>query len=177
MCTITDFYNGKATPDGFTIDDCINASDKWLEKEHHYIQYCFPLREMSAHNPTAPVLDDDVITEFRGNPDMQKKLMHMTHRMIKFYESRACWFADEPTRAAYIKINARDHNVKRISRIMKSLHALSPELFDLFVEKVTVPTNMYYQCFQSAANKAIDRLSKANVELVKHVWRAAATYR
>ena len=160
--TIIDFYHDFKTPDGITLNDCISATDNWLEICHHYIQYCFPLREPSRYNPEAPLLDDKTISAFHNDPDMQEKLALITNRMIQFYNG--------------YYFNVRNHNVKRISRILKSLHVLSPELYITFKTEVADKLTNYYLKEQSSLNKMIDCLFGASVNNTLSEWRSAERY-
>ena len=58
------FYQGQQ-PDnrGRMISEILEWDGELLEKAHDYIQWLFPLRDQSAFNATAPVLDDAQVNE------------------------------------------------------------------------------------------------------------------
>lgn len=128
--SFADFYQGKA-PDhlGRTLDAILRWSDDKLEARHDYIQVLFPLRERSAHIPTAPVLDDAALAEFRGNPTIQKNLLRSFQRMLRFYGFQQDAATLEIVPAANFAAKSAnwlfvgDHNHLRITRILKCLAA------------------------------------------------------
>src|SRR5271155_4702413 len=80
------FYRGEA-PDhlGRMLEDILRWNDDKLEAGHDYIHVLFPLREPSAHIPSAPVLDDATLAEFRKNHTIQENLLRSFRVMLRFY--------------------------------------------------------------------------------------------
>jgi hypothetical protein len=67
--SILSFYsNQPIDPTSRKLEDIWKFSDDELEGCHTYIQWLFPLKEPSAFNFAAPVLDKEVILEFRQSP-------------------------------------------------------------------------------------------------------------
>ena len=126
---IVGFYSGwRADSAGRTLDDIRNWDHNRLERTHDYIQWLFPLRERSQANPSAPVLDDDQIRAFRADEQLQRELLKSFDRMLGFYgfqrtgacvERSAAW---EERSANWL--TAGNHNMLRITRILKSLSIL-----------------------------------------------------
>lgn len=112
------------------LEDFLNYDDNKLEHNHHYIQHAFPLKEKSKYNITAPTLTDDEIHWIRseyGN-DARYNLKKMFIRMLAFYgfsydNETIKEAADFPERSL-IWLTPNNHNMKRISRILRSLTIL-----------------------------------------------------
>jgi Opioid growth factor receptor (OGFr) conserved region len=119
------FYRGdKPNDHGVTLQRIIKADDKWLEKNHHWIQWAFPLKTKSKHNPQAPVLDDETIRLLRSDPKVFYDDVFI--RMMEFYGLdmnndlkivRGPTFQEQQKLWLYPK----SHHFKRITRILQSL--------------------------------------------------------
>ena len=111
---------------GRTRQDILARDDRWLEDTHDYIQWLFPLPEPSPYNPEAPVLGRDDIAAFRADASLREGLLDGFDRMLAFYgfESLARL---EPPRPDAAWISPRNHNLLRISRILRSLALLGCE--------------------------------------------------
>jgi hypothetical protein len=123
------FYYG-GTPDdrGRLLADITRQDDLWLEVTHDYVQWLFPLHEMSRVTPWAPVVDSDVLAAFHGDELLRTHLMASFLRMLSFYglarkdgrivkggnwdERKDNWFTQGT------------HNDLRITRILKCLTLL-----------------------------------------------------
>jgi len=134
MSRLTEFYRGRAMlPTGETIDEVLSWDAALLERRHDYIQWLFPLQTASAYNPDAPLLDTPTIVEFRGDPELRKKLVKAFRTMLAFY-GFACDDKDrsEPTvttspafeQVSRSWLKAGNHNLLRITRILASLRVL-----------------------------------------------------
>jgi hypothetical protein len=132
---IIGFYSGVVPDDrGRYLREIQQWPDDRLEDVHDSIQWMFPLRERSAVNPTAPVLDAATIAEFQSRTELQENLRLSFIRMLKFYgletESSpkltvkpAANFHDR----ARVWLRPGNHNHLRITRIIKSLRLLGLE--------------------------------------------------
>ena len=59
------FYSGQgADHRGRSLREILGSSDEWLEREHDYIQWIFPIGERSPYNPEAPIVDSEAIDAF-----------------------------------------------------------------------------------------------------------------
>lgn len=97
---------------GRTLDEVLTHDDKWLEHEHNYIQWLFPLLEESQQIHDAPVLsleDVDVLSKDRNAIANQQRAVE---RMLQFYRNNDHW------------LTAMDHNHLRITRMLKSVRLL-----------------------------------------------------
>ncbi|HEX8985770.1 MAG TPA: opioid growth factor receptor-related protein [Bryobacteraceae bacterium] len=129
---ILDFYAGEKTDDrGRYLRDLWNWPDERLEDVHDYIQWMFPLRDPSAFNSRAPLLDAETIAAFRTSPELQQNLRTSFLRMLRFYglETDGGRVAATPNFAARSSdwLWANNHNHLRITRILVSLRLLGLE--------------------------------------------------
>lgn len=125
--SILRFYQGEANNRGVTLEDiCTNWDYDKLEQDHNYIQWLFPLLEKSPFNPSASVTNTKVITAFRKDPELQKKMLRSFEVMLDFYG-----FSLKPegtiVKAAHFAERSKNwltkgnHNFLRITRILTSL--------------------------------------------------------
>ncbi len=129
MSPLLAFYYGSHPDDrGRYLAEIVKQDDSWLEIALDYIQWIFPLTELSMANRSAPLLTNIDIAAFTSDELLRTHMRVVLHRMLKFYglqfiggkvitgsdwaERKDNWFA-EPT-----------HNNLRITRILKSLSTL-----------------------------------------------------
>lgn len=122
------YYGGCADERGRFLADITRQDDLWLEVTHDYIQWLFPLREMSKVVPSAPLVDKEVVEAFRQDELLRRHLLASFIRMLSFYglirrngeiekgpnweERKDNWFTQG------------SHNDLRITRILKCLSIL-----------------------------------------------------
>ena len=129
MIDLIAFYYG-SRPDSQDryLTDILTEDDAWLEYTHDYIQWLFPLPQRSAFNPSAPVIDDEVMAAFEADELLRTQLHASLVRILAFFgliqrdgvvtkgpnweERRSNWLL-HPT-----------HNNLRITRILTSLGTL-----------------------------------------------------
>lgn len=119
MSKLLDFYeNGKLTDDG---DDFVQIVVEWNNQDweecHDFIQWLFPLPEPSKFNPDAPLLDDEFIERYKSTRELKVLVHAALDRALFFFgyhhrKDRPYWF------------NAGDHNMLRITRVMKFLRLI-----------------------------------------------------
>lgn len=123
------YYGGFPDDHGRMLAEITRQDDLWLEMSHDYIQWLFPLREHSRVTPGSPLITDEVERAFREDDLLQRHLFASLIRMLSFFgltrsgneiikgpnwsERKADWFVHDT------------HNNLRITRILKSLAALS----------------------------------------------------
>lgn len=100
-----EFLKGTMQVNQFTIYDCINATDQWLESTHNYIQWCFPNHKQSSVIKNAPILTDNELNKILNDEICVSNIKSMTNRMIQFYDNN-------PVKSSF------NHNCKRITRIL-----------------------------------------------------------
>ena len=110
MSRITDFYRGLSSDGkGRYLDDYEDRSQDWLEREHDFIQWMFPLPEPSRYNVCAPLLTKEDIEVFKTETHLRDYMLRMLSLMLRFYTESSHWIVE------------RDHNHMRITRIIRSL--------------------------------------------------------
>nr|WP_284709294.1 opioid growth factor receptor-related protein [Marinobacter sediminum] len=116
-------------------------SDEALESTHDYIQWLFPIPEGNSYNDFAPLLTAEAANWFHRNPELQAQQKKSLDRMVRFFGLKATGSGFE----AALHLNGRDHlwlrqfdhNHRRISRIIQSLHLChQPKLARSFREVV-----------------------------------------
>lgn len=124
------FYLGSHPDDrGRMLAEILRQDDFWLEVTHDYVQWLFPLDEVSGANARAPLVDGPTRDHFRGDPLLQRHLRASLLRMLRFFglrlaesgevvpgdhwaERKRQWFTHET------------HNSLRLTRMIKSLNLL-----------------------------------------------------
>jgi hypothetical protein len=133
---ILDFYSGSGTDDrGRSLQTILAWSEIELEHVHNYIQWLFPLPEISGANPSAPRLDPDTMATFRGSVWLQNRLRDSFRRMLAFYgltlrSTNAGVSIEEATNfreRAMEWLQAGNHNHLRITRMLRCLMLLGLE--------------------------------------------------
>jgi hypothetical protein len=139
MSQLINFYRGKGKDlRGRSIQDIWNYSDDELECIHDFIQWLFPLRVASQYNPTAPLLTDTIIAEFRSDPKIQANLLRSFTVFLAFlgleYENGV--ISESPNIDMKNDVwRFPNHNWLRITRVLSSTRILGLELQSrLFLE-------------------------------------------
>jgi hypothetical protein len=131
---IVAFYLGESTDrSGRRIEDIWTWDNRKLEQFHDYIQWLFPLCEMSQFNPGSPTLTVETIDAFRKNDELRNRLSTSLEVMLKFYGLKSVASADDIIKISRASdfnarslewLNQGNHNYLRITRILKSLQIL-----------------------------------------------------
>ncbi len=129
MSQLLRFYSG-SHPDhrGRTLAEILKQDDQWLELTHDYIQWLFPLAEMSRASRHAPLLDRATVDAFKADNQLRSHMRASFVRMLRFFglqvnrdgiskadnwdDRKREWFTENT------------HNSLRLTRMMKSLYAL-----------------------------------------------------
>lgn len=99
---------------GFTFSDVIQFNDDQLEQCHGYIQWLFPNKDPSAYIDHAPIVTDQTVEDFNEFFDIVQPRMHEAYqRILKFYFNNG--------RGYDAWVTPRNHNLLRITRIIKAL--------------------------------------------------------
>ena len=125
--TLVAFYRGAPDVEGRTLAEILQWEDDRLESTHDYIQWMFPLRDRSGANPVAPVLSDDDVRAFRGEPALRHRMLDALNRMQDFYRLGR--------RGERQWLTPGNHNYLRLTRMLRSLRTLglpaeARQLFD-----------------------------------------------
>lgn len=127
------FYSGVA-PDsrGRLLADVWALDIDELENAHDYIQWLFPLYEVSRAQPDSPVLSPRAADVIRASDEMRERLVRSAEVMAFFYGFAIVRRGDAWTVTTADTFEARsrhwitpgNHNYLRHTRIMKSLAIL-----------------------------------------------------
>jgi hypothetical protein len=111
--SVVSFLTGEsADAHGRTIEAVLQQDDEWLEKEHNYIQWLFPLLDESEQVHDAPVLSPEEVELLRQSDAALGNQQQAVERMMHFYTNNDHW------------LTTMDHNHLRITRILKSVQLL-----------------------------------------------------
>jgi hypothetical protein len=129
---VVSFHAGTGRDDrGRTLVEILAWDDDRLERVHDYIQWLFPLPERSAFNPAAPVLTDADIEAFRSRADLRTALRRALFRLLAFYGFEEQRETIVPAPGLPVRsrnwLTPGNHNLLRISRILRSLTLLGLE--------------------------------------------------
>lgn len=136
---LTSFYTQDGEDiEGRTLDSILNQNDRWLEATHNYIQWLFPLKESSMHNPRAPVLDENTVQNLRNDSIARQNALRVFDRMLSFYglrrDGEGVEKAENWEERQVNWVTPYNHNYLRITRILKfmSFMGFSHEVRGLF---------------------------------------------
>ena len=132
------FYMGRMLLPGHSVDiDDIHTTwfGDWerLERQHDYIQWLFPIRELSMFNSRSQELQLHEAQRIKENPEARARVLRSYEMMLDFYGMQ---LMDASTgevarharyRWCYENLNYSAHNSLRITRILKSLGELGLE--------------------------------------------------
>lgn len=122
---IIDFLAGRGTDyKGRTIFDMLDYDDTVMEQCHDSIQWLFMLHEESNFARTYPIITPEIVEEANKDPFVKKHLIWATNRMKKFYGFDNGNFDVENF---YSWLGERNHNLLRITRIIRSLRLFGLE--------------------------------------------------
>lgn len=114
---------------GRKLSEVLSADDTFLEQEHDYIQWLFPLREASYNVESAPVITEEEVKKAKVDKSVQDNMNKSLGRMTKFYLGNDHWLVP------------REHNHLRITRIIKSTRMILGDdsatgFYDQIMERV-----------------------------------------
>jgi len=164
---IVSFYKGEGCDHvGRSLDDILCFGEVELEHVHDFIQWLFPINEISPFNPHAPIVDISTSREFRVDPYLQRNLCKSCGKMLHFYGlvcqkkgaiPIAVICASSFSRRAKNWLTPNNHNHKRLTRILVSLRLLGrehcsekilgclEEIVDMWRGKVTNETLIFWR--------------------------------
>ena len=123
---------------GRSLSGILGSSDEWLEREHDYIQWLFPMGDKSPYAPEAPIVDTEAIDAFARQSNLRSNQRLAFQRMMQFYgfeldddvddDGKIIVYVDRSKdfeRQTQRWLRPANHNFKRITRIVKSTSLLS----------------------------------------------------
>src|SRR3972149_450075 len=123
------FYAGEGVDDrGRSFSEILKLNYDSIESLHDFIQWLFPLDMPSAYNWNAPVLTQVDIDAFRNSAELQNNTIKALVLMMDFYGfSLSAGHVVKSNRfqeRASNWLNDGNHNMLRITRILRSLSLL-----------------------------------------------------
>ncbi len=121
------FYRGEErNNNGIDIAHILQADDQWLESDHQWVQWAFPLEKPSPYNATAPILVQETMEAFRNDPSLKNHILAVFNRILYFYGLKMTMQGQierGPTFPARAQnwLQPGNHNFLRITRIIHSL--------------------------------------------------------
>ncbi len=107
------FLEGKIKDyEGRYLNDIWSFDDAKIENVHNFIQWIFPLDQMSKFVPSSPVLIDEEILEVKQSSVAKENLILSKQWFYGFLKRTSEWELE------------KNHNHARISRMIKSLKLL-----------------------------------------------------
>ena len=114
--TVVRFLEGLTTDGrGRQITEILDQDNWFWENTHDFIQWLFPLNEVSRAVGNSPVLTDEEILLIRESESARGGLLASVDRYKVFLLKTTAWRA------------AHDHNHLRITRVIKSLRLLTDD--------------------------------------------------
>ena len=118
--------------DGHMITDVWQYTESQYERGHWFIQWMFPSDEPSAVNPYAPVVTEAVQNSFAQDPNLRLRLRKSFHQFLDFIgvspdtEGKGIGHGFKITgpEAFFMRVQRRNHNQQRITRVIRSLFIL-----------------------------------------------------
>lgn len=120
---VLDFYLGVLAD--WKPEKIYELSDLELEYNHDFIQWLFPLKELSRFNHDAPFLSDKDIWYFQNSSLLRSAMLISFEKMLGFYglflEGNVIKQFKHDVELQETWINYGNHNYLRITRILKCL--------------------------------------------------------
>lgn len=121
------FYQCKITnQDGDSIKDVWGYDYTEYERGHYFIQWMFPSDEPSSVNSSAPVVDKEFQDWFHGNVTLRLRLKKSYMQFLDFIgvdrTDNGLKVVDQGR--FYLRVRNRNHNLQRITRVLRSLTIL-----------------------------------------------------
>lgn len=119
-----------------SLEEILKKEDRWLEKNHDYIQWLFPSPLPSQYaTATSPLLDSSFIEAFQQNPIIQENWKRAFLRILAFYglelielngEDSSCVIqrSEQWKERSANWLTPENHNHLRISRILTCMRCL-----------------------------------------------------
>jgi hypothetical protein len=169
--SIIAFYLGEgvAGQSGRTVDEIWQWDWERLENVHDYIQWLFPLKERSAFNSDAPLLNDLIIEEFHRSDLLKTGVKQSLEVMLDFLgldlvEDGEGQIRVEEGLSFKVRgenwIARRKHNHLRLTRILASTRLLGLGSYSVAL----------FRCLEGIYQKRGDEISRTTYQF----WKSAA---
>ncbi|MFW1135904.1 opioid growth factor receptor-related protein [Vibrio parahaemolyticus] len=145
MSTIIEFQLGKGTDSqGRKIDEIWSLNDFWLEHDHKYIQWLFPIDTHTKFNRHAPHLTLEDIETFSNSEVLKQAQRNSLSIMLRFFgmqqDGNRIFATEHLNIRDHIWLKHGGHNHLRISRIIRSLMLCGQPELSKGVQKAMLET-------------------------------------
>jgi len=160
------YYGTGADHRGRTLAEILRQDDLWFELTHDFVQWLFPLDQLSRASLHAPLVDRATVLAFHSDDLLRQHLRASVGRMVRFLglsfdgvsvAAGANW---TDRRGEWFDLNT--HNSLRITRLLKSM-----VLLGLAAEAVQLGKGLEALC---ASNPACGVTAESRAH-----WRNAIT--
>lgn len=120
------FYYG-SHPDhrGRMLAEIIRQDNDWWESAHDFIQWLFPLAELSRASVHAPLVDRRTVEAFHSDELLHQHMRAAVGRMLAFlglsFDGRTLATAGDWPQRKSVWFTEQGHNSLRITRMLKSM--------------------------------------------------------
>lgn len=131
MSQVIEFFENRVPNNsGYMIDDILMQKDYWLEAAHDWVQWIFPLQDLSNFNEDAPILTAEDIEFFKSPQGINVAANYIAgiNRMLEFMGLEAHTSSGtvdieviDEERATFVWAGQFNHNHLRITRMLKSM--------------------------------------------------------
>lgn len=133
------FLEGTGRDDqGRTIEEILGWDEDpvRLELTHDYIQRVFPLPDPSRADRSVRPAAEEELARIRGNETAKRNVARAYDMMLRFWELDGEKYKDMSIRRHWVKRHGKNHNLLRISRVLKCLKLLDMSEYDDFAMRV-----------------------------------------
>lgn len=133
------FLEGTGRDDkGRTVEEILRweGSPFRLEFGHDYIQRLFPLTEPSKADKTGRPATEEELGRIRRNGTAKKNVGRAYTMMLRFWELDGEKYKDASLSRHWVKRSGKNHNMLRISRVLRCLKLLGMDEYDDFAGRV-----------------------------------------
>lgn len=107
-----------------------------LEYTHDYIQRLFPLPDASGADKSLRPAAEEELARIRINDAAKRNISLAYGMMLRFWQLDGGKYKDPSLRRHWVKRSGKDHNLRRISRVLKCLKLLGMSEYDDFALRV-----------------------------------------
>lgn len=123
------FYLGTGTDHrGRTLAEILRQDDLWFEITHDFIQWLFPLNELSRASLHAPLVDGATLHAFQADPLLRDHMRASVGRFLRFlglsFDGESLRPGPNWPKRRPEWFDTNTHNSLRVTRVLKSMTLL-----------------------------------------------------
>lgn len=133
------FLEGSAPDDrGRYIEDILGWNGDWFRLElcHDYIQRLFPLTEQSGSDRELRPLAQEELSTLQKSEKAKENIRRAYRMMLWFWRLDGEAYRDPSLRRSWIRKSGQDHNMRRMSRVLKCLKNLEMNEYGDFAMRI-----------------------------------------